>query len=55
MRNSLYTNFYESVKRYPDRVAICTEQKQLSYLELNNRVIAIATNLKNYIEDTQSA
>ena len=37
MRNSLYTNFYESVKRYPDRVAICTEQKQLSYLELNNR------------------
>ena len=55
MRNSLYTNFYESVKRYPDRVAICTEQKQLSYLELNNRVIAIATNLKNYIDDTQSA
>ena len=55
MRNSLYTNFYESVKRYPDRVAICTEQKQLSYLELNNRVITIATNLKNYIDDTQSA
>ena len=35
MRNSLYTNFYESVKRYPDRVAICTEQKPVSYTHLD--------------------
>lgn len=45
MKNSVLTYLEETVKKYPDKVAICDDKTEITFLELRKRAFCIASEI----------